>query len=71
MPVYEYSCFDCDEDLIIGDTYENIKKQEPFKCPVCGKDIKKRYSCNFILRGSGWSHDGYVTKGSLKHLDEE
>ena len=71
MPVFEYKCFDCREHLLIDDTYDNVKKQEPFKCPQCKADMKRQFSTSFILKGSGWSRDGYVTKGSLKDLDED
>ena len=71
MPTYEYKCFDCSEYLIISDSYDRIKQKEPFQCPQCGADMQKQFSTSFILKGSGWSRDGYVTKGSLKDLDED
>jgi len=71
MPTYEYRCFNCSEHLIITDSYDNVKKKEPFKCPQCKDDMQKQFQADFILKGSGWSRDGYVTKGSLKDLNED
>ena len=71
MPTYEYRCKECCEYIIYSASYEMIKELEPMKCPKCGKEMDRVYSCNFILKGSGWARDGYVTKGSLKDLDED
>jgi len=69
MPTFEYRCEPCQEHLIIADVYDRVKESEPFKCPQCGQDMKKVFNTNFILKGSGWARDGYVTKGSLKEED--
>lgn len=63
MPVYDYEC-EC------GKQFEDIKPisecNEPSKCPKCGKMAKRIFvpqNCHgkftFILKGWGWSNDGY------------
>lgn len=59
MPVYEYKCNYCDK------IFEKlIKTNEKYECcPYCqhiGVKIPSRNS--FILKGTGWSKDGYWKK---------
>ncbi len=63
MPIYEYQCENCGNEL------EIIQKisDEPLKyCPSCESDgLKKKTSMSaFHLKGGGWYKDGYGDKNS-------
>jgi len=65
MPIYEYICEDCGEEV------EAIQKfsDNPLKdCPKCEKpSLKKKTSMSaFHLKGGGWYSDGY---GNSKSSD--
>ncbi len=58
MPIYEYICDNCGEEL------EMIQKitEDPLKdCPSCNEaTLKKKTSMSaFHLKGGGWYKDGY------------
>lgn len=57
MPIYEFSCSDCNsvfEILILP------KDEEPEKCEKCGSEIKRLISTSsFHLKGSGWYATDY------------
>ena len=57
MPIYEYTCEDCEriEECLI------MSSEEPtVVCGLCGKEMKKIMSVtNFILKGSGFYATDY------------
>lgn len=57
MPIYEFFCEKC------GKKQEVIAKMSEKVDPICDNcQIKMKLqvnSLNFILKGSGWSQDGY------------
>ena len=58
MPIYEYSCADCEH------TFELVQKMTdpaPESCPGCGgSNVGKMMSSGaFHLKGGGWYSDGY------------
>ena len=58
MPIYEFMCPD-------GRITEKIvpAKIKEIVCPKCHKKAKKIISeCTFLLKGGGWSADGYSSK---------
>lgn len=60
MPLYEYTCKDCDQVFEVSHGfYENINT-----CPLCKKqNIKKLISKNsFQLKGTGWYKTDYANK---------
>ena len=66
MPIYEYTCVDCDHHLeIIQKMNDPLLEQ----CPVCKKyTLKKQISAAaFRLKGTGW----YETDFSGKKKSEE
>ncbi len=69
MPIYEYQCQSC------GNEVEVIQKvsDDPLKdCPVCNKpDLKKKVSAAaFRLSGSGWYETDFKS-GNKKNLSGE
>ena len=61
MPIYEYRCGACGEQL---ETMQGIKDDPLTKCLACGQDELKRLisSTSFVLKGSGWYQSDYGTK---------
>lgn len=65
MPIYEYVCKDCKEELEI---MQSITEASIDVCSKCGGTLRKLISNNsFILKGSGW----YVTDYGSKKGNEE
>ncbi len=65
MPIYEYQCQDCGNEL------EKLQKisDAPLKdCPQCEKPalIKKISAAGFRLKGTGWYETDFKTKKSNK-----
>ncbi len=55
MPIYEYSCEDCQH---LFEEWQKDFTDKKMTCPVCGGRAKRMISNTaFILKGSGW----YVT----------
>lgn len=60
MPLYEYECTatSCGKLTEELRKFEDMEKLEP--CPQCGKETRRKISRgSFVLKGSGWSSDGY------------
>ncbi|MDZ7758659.1 MAG: zinc ribbon domain-containing protein [Desulfovermiculus sp.] len=55
MPIYEYSCEDCQH---VFEEWQKDFTDKEITCPICGGRSKRMISNTaFILKGSGW----YVT----------
>lgn len=61
MPIYVYRCGECGEDTELLASVRAFKKEGAPPCSACGSDRMKRVpaASTFILKGSGWSGDGY------------
>lgn len=58
MPTYPYVCENCSHEW----EQDQLMREEPAKeCPKCGEEKAKRLigKPSFILKGGGWSSDGY------------
>jgi putative FmdB family regulatory protein len=68
MPIYEYRCGECGEEL---DALQKVSEPPLTECPACGKPAlqKQLSAAGFQLKGSGW----YATdfKGSGKKPAEK
>ncbi len=64
MPIYEYKCEVCGEELeVIQKPSEPPKK----KCPKCGGKLKKKLSAPAIqFKGTGWYVTDYARSGGAK-----
>lgn len=53
MPIYEYRCESCGEEL---EKLQRISDDKLVDCPACGKPALKRLvsAAAFRLKGSGW-----------------
>ncbi|MCB1706671.1 MAG: zinc ribbon domain-containing protein [Halioglobus sp.] len=66
MPIYEYQCEACHEQL---EALQKISDAPLLDCPHCGKPaLKKKVSAAaFRLKGSGWYETDFKT-GNKKNL---
>ena len=62
MPVYEYRCGSCGEELEVTQRITDRALQD---CPKCGGSLQRLISnTSFILKGTGWYATDYARKGS-------
>jgi putative FmdB family regulatory protein len=63
MPIYEYICENCKEEL---EVIQKISDEPLTECPSCkNKSLKKKTSMSaFHLKGGGWYKDGYGNSNS-------
>ena len=53
MPIYDYVCEDCGQELL--DVIQKMLDLPLEFCPECGGHIRRQItSANFVLRGDGW-----------------
>jgi putative FmdB family regulatory protein len=66
MPIYEYQCQACDEQL---EALQKISEAPLVDCPQCGQpSLKKKISAAaFRLKGGGWYETDFKT-GNKKNL---
>ena len=62
MPIYEYQCTTCGEQL---EVIQNRSDPPHSVCPKCGGEMKKLLSAPGIhFKGSGWYKTDYASKSS-------
>lgn len=66
MPIYEYQCQECSEEL---EALRKLSDEPLVDCPACGKPaLKKKVSAAaFRLKGGGWYETDFKT-GNKKNL---
>jgi len=69
MPIYEYSCSQCEK---VTDVLQKLNEGTPERCPACGAEgtlsrVVSRTS--FVLKGGGWGADLYASKKSAEKSD--
>ena len=66
MPIYEYRCESCGEQL---EKLQKISEQPLKDCPACGQPALKRLvsAAGFRLKGSGWYETDFKS-GKKKNL---
>jgi putative FmdB family regulatory protein len=66
MPIYEYQCQSCDNQL---EQLQKLSDEPLVDCPACGKaSLKKMISAaGFRLKGGGWYETDFKT-GNKKNL---
>jgi putative FmdB family regulatory protein len=62
MPIYEYECQACGEEL---EAWQKISDEPLKKCPACGKmKLQKLISAaGFRLKGGGWYETDFKSSG--------
>lgn len=60
MPIYEYRCASCGEEL---EKLQKISAPPLQECPACGKHtlVKRVSAASFRLKGSGWYETDFKT----------
>lgn len=66
MPIYEYRCQECQEEL---EALRKLSDEPLVDCPACGKPalIKKVSAAAFRLKGGGWYETDFKT-GNKKNI---
>ncbi|MFK7977505.1 MAG: FmdB family zinc ribbon protein [Halioglobus sp.] len=66
MPIYEYQCQECQEEL---EALRKLSDEPLVDCPACGKPaLKKKVSAAaFRLKGGGWYETDFKT-GKKKNI---
>ena len=60
MPVYEYKCLKCGDEI---EVMQKISDDPLSECDSCGGELKKVIgNTSFVLKGGGWYTDGYSSK---------
>jgi len=69
MPIYEYICNQCDEEL---EVIRKISESSLKECPRCHEDtlVKKTSMSAFHLKGGGWYKDGYSNSQNDKKTNK-
>lgn len=70
MPIYEYVCSSCGNEL---EAWQKISEKPKKVCPVCHAHKLERLISNtsFKLKGSGWYVTDYAKKGSSAPAPEK
>ncbi len=63
MPIYEYKCSHCGEEI---ELWQKITDKPARKCPHCGRRTLHRLisQTSFHLKGTGWYVTDYARSGS-------
>jgi putative FmdB family regulatory protein len=65
MPIYELKCTACGKVVEVFQTKHNDRL--PTRCKACLGKLGKLISRNrFVLKGTGWSEDGYDKRVKAK-----
>lgn len=61
MPIYEYKCLKCGEQV---EVFQKVNDKPPAKCKKCGGRLEKMISAPAIqFKGSGWYVTDYASSG--------
>lgn len=68
MPIYEYRCSDCGNEM---EVMQRITEEPLSVCPKCNGALRRLISnTGFILKGSGWYVTDYARKDSHRKEDK-
>ncbi len=69
MPIYEYKCLNCSNQMEVMQKFSD----EPLAtCPECGGELKKLISnTSFVLKGTGWYLTDYASPERKKAMEAE
>ena len=70
MPIYEYRCQSCQQDL---EVMQKLSDPELSDCPACGQPALKKLisAVGFRLKGSGWYETDFKKSGQQRNLAKE
>ncbi len=62
MPIYEYKCLDCGNNL---EAMQKISDEPLRECPKCSGKLEKQWSRTGVqFKGTGWYVTDYAGKGA-------
>jgi putative FmdB family regulatory protein len=63
MPIYEYRCKKCNDQI---EVFQKLSDKPPTKCKKCGGRMEKQFSRTSVqFKGEGWYVTDYGRKGSV------
>ncbi len=65
MPIYEFRCSQCGQDV---ELLMKFSDPHPASCPHCNRDgtlIKRISQTSFVLKGGGWYETDFKTKPAV------
>ncbi len=69
MPIYEYSCKKCNNQI---EVFQKFSDKPPTRCEKCGGRLEKMISQTaFQFKGEGWYVTDYGRKGSVSEKVEK
>lgn len=69
MPIYEYRCTKCSEQIEVN---QKITDAPLTECSSCGGELKKLITnTSFVLKGSGWYVTDYPSPERKKAVEAE
>jgi putative FmdB family regulatory protein len=70
MPIYEFRCKKCNDQI---EVYQKMTDKPPTRCRKCGGRMEKQFSRTSVqFKGEGWYVTDYARKGSVAEtVDKE
>src|SRR5207248_6228621 len=69
MPIYEYRCKKCNNQI---EVFQKMSDKPPTRCKKCGGRLEKLVSTSAIqFKGEGWYVTDYARKGSVAEKAEK
>lgn len=69
MPIYEYKCMKCNEQV---EVMQKMSDDPLTECSACGGELKKLITgTSFVLKGSGWYVTDYPSSDRKKAMDSK
>src|SRR4051794_3005969 len=69
MPIYEYRCKKCQNQI---EVFQKSSDKPPTRCQKCGGRLEKMISAtSFHFKGEGWYVTDYARKGSVAETVEK
>lgn len=70
MPIYEYRCQACQNEL---EAMQKLSDPELIDCPACGQPALKKLisAVGFRLKGSGWYETDFKKSGQQRNVAKE
>ena len=69
MPIYEYKCMKCNEQI---EVMQKMSDDPLTECTECGGELKKLITgTSFVLKGGGWYVTDYPSSDRKKAMDSK
>ena len=69
MPIYEFRCQKCNEQI---EVFQKLSDKPPTRCRKCGGRMEKQFSRTSVqFKGEGWYVTDYARKGGVAEKVEK